>query len=918
MIGHITKVFLGLLNQLYRQNKIWISLILAIGMCFSSWLSVSSNAQSPGIAVVLNESLSSHDIQESPQLLSTLKQLNQNISTIQLKELTNFKGNLLIVPLKDDSSKAFLDEIQRLKGSDMHLLLLPMLSRPNTRVEHFLEAMGFQITRTQFISYSLPLKIDGVPSKTFLPIGSFVIHASATQEPLMYWGNSFPAAVRAGNSLLVNWNWSGTLSFESFRDVMSRWAQVDRSLVAFDVGSGFSQGLSSAAYAESSRIIPTMAEQSTVPASQSSASTRTLWSSDSEPPKVTQMYATPAQQATRAASSPQPQGGRNSTQSEEDKDSNPDELYDFDGGNKRDRQALAQLRNSETQTAIAEYYNDRMRELAELQEKVTMLAGQYMHVPQKHHQIQAALDAANQEKSRFETAWFQQNFGVALTAYEKSRDTLMGVLFEKIPDTVIEGRAIWMDRGSIVNAGNEAALRQLIRRVAASGFNVIYFETINAGYPIYPSRLVEQNPQVKGWDPLAVAVDEAHKQGVELHAWVWAFAVGNTRHNKILGQPDSFPGPILSKPELASEALRGRNGEMILPEQYEYWLSPASPKAREFLSSLYAEIVHNYPVDGLQLDYIRYPFQKPNTPMGFEPFAANRFTAETGLSLSDLNDYTLKAWDAWKAFQVTTFVRELSYRLKSINPEIKLSAAVFPLARHGRMLMIQQDWETWVRNGWIDTLNPMAYSRSARSLERLVSYVNNVGGDKTLVYPGLSLKKLNAVSLLDTLEICRRTGVMGTTLFAYTQFDNDKQLLLQRGPYRQRKTVPPHRNPLSASVQLISEVEQMVDSMLRSDLQTANLATLGEIKQALRSVSQSMSNLNPSQRPIGYQGALESVRDQTRLLEQRTEQWAGNADNSVAGYQSKILKQMVDKAVRLVNYTTYQLSEVPALQARQE
>ncbi len=578
----------------------------------------------------------------------------------------------------------------------------------------------------------------------------------------------------------------------------------------------------------------------------------------------------------------------------------PENLYEFDASSKG--------RDVDFQNALSEYYNDRMRELSTLLDKVNMLAGQNMHNNEKYKMYQEVLEAAGRQKNIFESTWFQRQYGPALSAYEKSKELLLKALFQQVPKSEIEGRAIWLDRGSIVSAGSPEGLRQLIQRIAKSGFNMIYFETINAGYPIYPSQLIEQNPQVKGWDPLAVAIDESHRLGVELHAWVWVFAVGNTRHNKILGQPLTYPGPVLSRPELMAEAMHGRNAELVPAQQYEYWLSPASHKARRFLISEFAEIVKNYPVDGLQLDYIRYPFQKSTVPMGLESFAVNRFESETGLNMDAPSEYTMQAWTAWRAFQVTTFVKELSENLKNIRPDLKLSAAVFPIARHGRMLMIQQDWETWVRNGWIETINPMAYSRSARSLQRLVEYIHNIGEDKALVYPGLSLSKLNSVELLDTLEVARNTGVMGTTLFAAAQFDTEKQLVLQSGPYRYPPSSPPHHNPIHASKTLILETTNLISGMLSlADPATPGQSVLQEIRTMLTILDTNLDALkavndNPPQR----QQAAQDVLAQSKILKLHAEQWLECCDNAVMDFQAAYIKRMLDKTVRLVNYTAFQ------------
>ncbi|NJK61398.1 MAG: family 10 glycosylhydrolase [Synechococcaceae cyanobacterium SM2_3_1] len=127
--------------------------------------------------------------------------------------------------------------------------------------------------------------------------------------------------------------------------------------------------------------------------------------------------------------------------------------------------------------------------------------------------------------------------------------------------TLPEVRAIWLDRGTIVEAGSERGLVQVFDRLAQAGINTVFFETINAGYPIYPSRVAPtQNPLTRGWDPLAAAVKLAHEREIELHSWIWTFAVGNQRHNVLpeMGLAEDYPGPVLSQyPQWANLDDRG-------------------------------------------------------------------------------------------------------------------------------------------------------------------------------------------------------------------------------------------------------------------------------------------------------------------------------------------------------------------------
>ena len=130
---------------------------------------------------------------------------------------------------------------------------------------------------------------------------------------------------------------------------------------------------------------------------------------------------------------------------------------------------------------------------------------------------------------------------------KKSRTNALNAYAKSAPSSKIEGRTLWLDRGTIVTMKNHEDMAQLFDKIQKIGINLVYLETINAGYSIYPSKITEQNPLTVGRDPLAWAISEAHKRNIQLHAWTWIFAVGNTKHNPLINKPYDYPGPIFGK-----------------------------------------------------------------------------------------------------------------------------------------------------------------------------------------------------------------------------------------------------------------------------------------------------------------------------------------------------------------------------------
>ncbi|MBX2859596.1 MAG: family 10 glycosylhydrolase [Vampirovibrio sp.] len=529
-------------------------------------------------------------------------------------------------------------------------------------------------------------------------------------------------------------------------------------------------------------------------------------------------------------------------------------------------------------------------------------------------EIQTKLLTADLEYAKFGSYNAKGQYRLAEQAYLNARDLYSQALVLTSFSTRVEGRAIWLDRGSIVDSGSPAGMKKLMRKLRRAGINVVYVETINAGFPIYPSKLIEKNPLIDGWDPLQAAVEEGHRLGMEVHAWVWCFAVGNMRHNRVAGYEDNYPGPILSG-GLMSEALRSSSGALVPARQTEFWLSPASPKARQFLQDVYAEIVANYDVDGLQLDYIRYPFQKSNYQMGYEAVGVQQFARQTGLSPG-----SLKAWIAWKTLQVNKFVRDTSVRLKAIDPDLKISAAVFPMSRAGRILAIQQDWETWMNKGWVDTLSPMIYTTSRSRLERMIDYVVTSIDKPVFVYPGIAIDRLDAAELIDQVETIRSKGAMGSTLFSSVHLDPAKALALKMGPYKERKSVSPHQDPVKAMDVLVQGYNEKFNRLAtKNNLTLLNRREIDGIQKQLAHLKAGLDAIRKSQTVVNTDTDVDQTDDtspkfspaqlpsivplQTALSQfrQTSEHWL-KKERAVHPYRADYFDRQTAQLVRLFDY----------------
>ena len=350
-------------------------------------------------------------------------------------------------------------------------------------------------------------------------------------------------------------------------------------------------------------------------------------------------------------------------------------------------------------------------------------------------------------------------------------------------------RAIWLDRETIVSAGSKQGLAKVFERFKAAGFNTVFVETVNAGYPIYASAIApERNPLIKGWDPLQASVELGKTYGIEVHAWVWLFAAGNRAHNPLVGKPASYPGPIISAhPDWAGF---DNHGNLIIPGQTKTFLDPANPEVRQYLFDLLGEIADRYDVDGIQFDYIRYPFQDPgaNRLFGYGNAARRQFHALTGtdpINLSPKNSgdqqqaYLWNQWTAFRTQQISTFVSEASRRLRRQKPGLTISAAVFADDTYKRQQTLQQDWEDWADQGLVDWIVLMSYASNAQRFAELIRpWVVESSYRSALIIPGIRLLNLPTAVASEQLQMLQDMPTSGYALFAADNLNGDVQKML--------------------------------------------------------------------------------------------------------------------------------------------
>jgi len=302
-----------------------------------------------------------------------------------------------------------------------------------------------------------------------------------------------------------------------------------------------------------------------------------------------------------------------------------------------------------------------------------------------------------------------------------------------------EFRSIWVITWDLMSSSNSVEqnkerCRTILDHLQAANMNAVIWHVRQGGTAYYNSQYEPWGSYAggsdPGYDPLAYAIEEAHKRGMEVHAWFNTFQCASTAEG----------APAQEHPEWIS---RDRDGN---PMTSSVSLSPGMAAVREYTVNVAMEIVRNYDIDGIHLDYVRYNEYSSklfNNQM-YKPIPAERMldgmiTQEALAAMKDsqssrylydadhpysagipdsANGAKFSSWESFWRSSVTEFVHTLQDSIKSQKPWVRLSAAVLGRYNWGSWQGygdVYQDAALWFNKGYVDQLMPMHYHWTSAS-----------------------------------------------------------------------------------------------------------------------------------------------------------------------------------------------------------
>lgn len=294
----------------------------------------------------------------------------------------------------------------------------------------------------------------------------------------------------------------------------------------------------------------------------------------------------------------------------------------------------------------------------------------------------------------------------------------------------------WPSKPGLPAAQQKAELISILNRAQQLKLNAVIFQVRPACDAMYPSTLEPWSEYLTGvmgkapepfYDPLAFAIAEAHKRGMELHAW---FNPYRALHKSHMGN-------------ISSTHISKTHPELVHSYGDYLWLDPGERAVQEYSLRVVMDVVKRYDVDGVQFDDYFYP----------DPSGVNRdFSDDASWRKYGANGKLSRA--DWRRENVDTFISQVYTSIKSAKPWVKFGVAPFGIWRPGNPPQITgfdayaklfADSRKWFMNGWVDYFSPQLYWRieqKEQSFPVLLDWWEKQNIKHRHLWPGLSASYL--------------------------------------------------------------------------------------------------------------------------------------------------------------------------------
>jgi len=366
--------------------------------------------------------------------------------------------------------------------------------------------------------------------------------------------------------------------------------------------------------------------------------------------------------------------------------------------------------------------------------------------------VEQIIDLAKSKMEQVSTFLNQGQYRELIKIVEDILNTADQAYYMTFESPKVENRGVWLRP----REKNIEEVKKQLDMLQDLNINTIYLETYWNGYSIYPTKnkIMEHNPIYDGFDVLGAYIGEAHARGMEVHAWVESFLVGQDVAER--------------KPEWLAVSRQGDKYFTDGAGAKYYFLNPALPEVYDFLSELYKELVKTYDIDGIQFDYMRYPESGDySNDFGYDEYTRKLFKADFGKDPIEL-DVEDRLWKKWCDFRVkiiNSFAYKIFSEVKTLKPELQISADVWP-DYDETIKDTFQNPKNWTTRDYLNVIIPMSYYLSEQPVVEDILRTQAFSKGHALINVGLStLSKVDTKILLRQIDAARAESASGVAIF---------------------------------------------------------------------------------------------------------------------------------------------------------
>jgi uncharacterized lipoprotein YddW (UPF0748 family) len=285
---------------------------------------------------------------------------------------------------------------------------------------------------------------------------------------------------------------------------------------------------------------------------------------------------------------------------------------------------------------------------------------------------------------------------------------------EKSPDPPREFRGVWVASVSNIDwpsklglsgEKQQAELRAIFDKAAELKLNAVIFQIRPMCDALYVSKIEPWSEYLTGtmgqapspaYDPLEMAVREAHARGIELHAW---FNPYRARHSSATSA-------------ISDDHIIKRRPDLAKKYGTHYWLNPTDPEVQDYSLRVILDVVRRFDIDGVHIDDYFYPYPEKGSDGKAIPFPDDDTWAAYLKSGGKLSR------DDWRRDAVNRFIERMYREVKRAKPWVKVGISPFGIWRPNNppdiagfdaYTQLYADSRLWFNKGWCDYFAPQLY-----------------------------------------------------------------------------------------------------------------------------------------------------------------------------------------------------------------